>query len=294
MRTIPAGLAAHLAGAATTTATCWIVRRTDGLVFGFTDHDRPLAVDGVSCEPATGFDRSAATRGAGFAVGEEEIAGALSSAAIDEADLAAGRWDGARVEVHLVNWQTPAERLHLRTGTIGEVTRADGAFRAEVRGPAHALGQPTGRLFTRTCDAELGDARCGVALPPLTLSATVVETDAAGRIRVADASAFAARWFAYGRLAVTAGPSAGLTMTIEDHLVESGATWLVLRRPPTSTLAAGTAVSLTAGCDKRFATCREKFANAEAFRGFPHVPGRDFAFSYVRGDGRDDGGVLFG
>ncbi len=107
---LPPDLAAHLSGGATTLATCWIVRRRDGAVFGFTDHDRTLTVDGVACEPASGFDRSAATRSAGFAVGEEEIAGALSSDRITEADLADGRWDGASVEVHRVNWAAPTER----------------------------------------------------------------------------------------------------------------------------------------------------------------------------------------
>ena len=28
-------------------------------------------------------------------------------------------------------------------------------------------------------------------------------------------------------------------------------------------------------CDKRFSTCRDDFANAENFRGFPHMPGND-------------------
>lgn len=293
MRTIPTGLAAHLAGAATTLATCWIVRRRDGAVYGFTDHDRTLTVDAVACAPATGFDRTAASRATGFAVGEEEIAGALSSDLIAEADLAAGVWDGAAVEVHLVNWSTPTERMLLRSGTLGEVTRADGAFRAEVRGPAHALDQPTGRNFGRTCDAELGDARCGVALGPLTVAATVAETDAAGRIRVTGAGAFAARWFARGRLTVAAGPRAGFSTVLEDHLVDGSDVWLVPWRPLAVALPAGTALSLVAGCDKRFETCREKFANADAFRGFPHVPGRDFAFSYARGEGNDDGSVLY-
>lgn len=32
-------------------------------------------------------------------------------------------------------------------------------------------------------------------------------------------------------------------------------------------------------CDKRFATCRDVFANAENFRGFPHMPGNDAVIS---------------
>jgi len=33
-------------------------------------------------------------------------------------------------------------------------------------------------------------------------------------------------------------------------------------------------------CDKRFATCRDRFANGINFRGFPHIPGNDFVIAY--------------
>jgi uncharacterized phage protein (TIGR02218 family) len=35
-----------------------------------------------------------------------------------------------------------------------------------------------------------------------------------------------------------------------------------------------------AGCDKRFANCRDRFANTVNSRGFPHIPGNDFVISY--------------
>ncbi len=292
MRAIPTELAGHLAGSATTLATCWIVRRTDGTVLGFTDHDRTLTVDGVACEPASGFDRSSATRGDGLAVGEEEVTGALTSGRITEADLASGRWDGASVEVHLVNWNTPTERMRLRTGTIGEVTRSDGVFRAEVRGPAHALDQPTGRLFNRTCDAAFGDARCKVPPGAYTVAVTVAVVSGT-RIRVNSAGAFAAGWFAKGVMTFTSGALAGRAVPIDAHEVDGTGVWLTPWRALPNAPEVGAALTLVAGCDKRFETCADKFGNTDNFRGFPHIPGRDFVFSYARGDGKDDGGVLF-
>ena len=47
-------------------------------------------------------------------------------------------------------------------------------------------------------------------------------------------------------------------------------------------IAAGDTFAVTAGCDKQFATCRAKFANAVNFRGFPHMPGNDFVAAYPR------------
>ena len=72
-----------------------------------------------------------------------------------------------------------------------------------------------------------------------------------------------------GRLRVLAGPQAGLDRRI---LGIAGAA-LLLDEP--LRLAPGTAVQLTEGCDKSFATCRDRFGNAANFRGEPHVPGGD-------------------
>ena len=43
---------------------------------------------------------------------------------------------------------------------------------------------------------------------------------------------------------------------------------------------AGDTFTVTAGCDKRFSTCRNRFGNGADFRGFPHIPGNDFVISY--------------
>jgi hypothetical protein len=164
VRTIDGGLAAHLAAGVTTLCRCWHLTRGDGVVQGFTDHDRALAFDGVTYEPAGGFDASEDTSATGFAIGGMEVLGALASERLSADDLAAGLYDGAAVRVYLVNWTTPAERHLLRAGRLGEVTREDGAFRAEIRGLAAALDEPQGRVFRPTCDADLGDARCTVDL----------------------------------------------------------------------------------------------------------------------------------
>ena len=79
MTVLPQALRDHLDGDVTSVCFCWIVRRRDGVALGFTDHDRALTVDGVTCEPATGFVAGAVESGLGFAGDMAEVAGALSS-----------------------------------------------------------------------------------------------------------------------------------------------------------------------------------------------------------------------
>lgn len=293
MRTLPPGLQARLDTGCTTLCTAWILRRRDGAVLGFTDHDGDLVVGGVPCRAASGFDASAAAEKLGFATASAEIAGALVDDAIGEADLRAGRYDGASVEVHLVDWERPDLAVHLSTLTLGAVTREGHAFRAELRSRAAALDVERGRLYTPRCSANLGDARCGIDLQGADRRAegTVAAVDGAG-LRLAGIGLDPDR-LAGGRLAVTSGPAAGWSVEIAAATLVTGGLRLSLWQAPPEVPLAGDAVVVTIGCDKSFATCRDRFANALNFRGFPHMPGIDRIVSVpVAGEGGHDGSVV--
>jgi uncharacterized phage protein (TIGR02218 family) len=292
MRTLSPGLAAHLAGGATTLCRCWRISRQDGQVLGFTDHDEPLAFDGTSFEPGTGFAGTEIEARLGLAVAGSEIHGALAADALSEADLAAGRYDDAKVELFLVDWSAVENRLLLRVGSLGEVRREGAAFAAEVRGLAHRFGEERGRLYGATCDADLGDARCGVDLDLAEFrgAGTVVAVEGASLLRVAGLDAFAGGWFSRGRLQWTSGGNLGVAVEVKEHRAESGEVRLSLWQAMPEPVAIGDAFALTAGCDKRFSTCGEKFSNTLNFRGFPHMPGNDFVVSYpVPGEPGHDG-----
>ena len=160
MRAIPEDLAAHLAGPATTLAHGWRLTRTDGVVLGFTDHDEPLSFGGTHFEAATGLTGSEAEETLGLAATTAEVEGALSSLAIAEADIFAGRFDGAKVETFVVNWQEPAQHVLMDVCELGEVKRGETGFTAELRSLAARLDRVRGRIYRRRCDAVFGDGRC--------------------------------------------------------------------------------------------------------------------------------------
>lgn len=295
MRAIPDDLAAHLAAKATTLCRCWRLERSDGVVLGFTDHDRALTFDGTTYEPAGGFDASEATSATGFAIGGLEVGGALASDRLDPADLAGGLYDNAEVLLYLVNWSTPSERMLLRKGHLGEVVRADGAFRAEIRGLAAALDAPNGRAFGHACDADLGDARCGVDLDNAAFRGTGTVAVASDRRRftASGLAGFETGWFDRGRFTWTSGDNAGRVAEVRGHRKAGATVTIELWQPAHREIAAGDGFVVTAGCDKLFGTCRAKFANGVNFRGFPHMPGNDFALTYVSaGDSHDGTAVV--
>ena len=290
MRQVPAAFAAHLQCEATTTCHCWRVTRRDGAVLGFTEHDEDLLFDGTSFLAASGFSASDAEAQAGLAASADEVAGGFSSAAIDEDDLAAGRYDGARVELFLVNWSAPTQHLLLNVREIGEVARVGGQFRAELRSLAHRLSQPQGRVYTRRCDAALGDARCTVDLALWRAEGAVVSVADRSHVVVSGLEAFDEGFFERGRISFAGGVHADVETVAKRA---DGRAELTLWLPLEEELAPGAAFEITAGCDKSFATCKARFDNHLNFRGFPHVPGADFAYSYADGERVHDGGPIF-
>lgn len=164
MKELPTGMAEHLATGATTLCWCWRLTRRDGVILGFTDHDRDIVFDGTTFEAAAGFDASEIKDAIGLSVDNLQVSGAISSGRLEEADLAAGLYDDARIEIFRASWHEPSQHLLMRSGSIGEVRRNGTAFSAEIRGLAHYLQQPKGRLFQYGCDADVGDKRCGVSL----------------------------------------------------------------------------------------------------------------------------------
>ncbi|MBY6152555.1 DUF2163 domain-containing protein [Vannielia litorea] len=290
-----AALHAHLGGGITTVCRCWAVERRDGVVLGFTDHDEGLGFDGIAFKANSGLTAKALVQGTGLAVDNTEALGALMSEAITEEDILAGRYDGAEVRAWMVNWANPDARLMLFRGTIGEVSRANGAFEAELRGLTEALNQPQGRVYQPQCSAVLGDGKCRYDLSVPGYSAEVaVEQVQDGRVfRFSGMAEFDQRWFERGRLRVLSGEAAGLVGLVKNDRLSNARREVELWEQLPAQIAVGDMVRIEAGCDKRAQTCRLKFDNFLNFRGFPHIPGEDWLMSYPKSGGSEkDGGSL--
>ena len=275
MKSASPALAAHLAGEVTTLATCWRLERADGWVRGFTDHDRELVVDGLTYVASTGFLPSAIKTASDLSVDNLDVDGFLDDAALRAEDLIAGLFDGARIEVFIVNWADLGQgRMLLRKGFLGEIKRADQRFSAEIRGLSNRLQQTAGKLYSRLCRVDLGSSECGVALGPRTDTYAVTQVIAADTVRIVTARATG--FFTFGKATFTTGANAG---AVNEVLLHDGQT-IRLFVPMPRPIVVGDEIVLVAGCDKTPETCNAKFANILNFQGEPHIPGNDKVFSY--------------
>lgn len=286
---VPIALESHLKGEVTSHCFAWLIRRSDDVVLGFTDHDSALVLGGVLCEPLTGLNSSEATTTLGLSIAGGEIEGALSSQRISDSDIELGHYDGAIVESYLVNWNAPHQHMLLRRWTAGTISRSGGRFVMELKGAAAAFDAVCGRRVLRQCDAVLGDKRCGVNAddPRFTAIGTVMQSSGL-TLTVTGIEGFASGWFMQGLLTWKSGENAGRSVRILAH---SGSSLNVIEQPVLR-VAAGDSFRVVAGCDKSFVNCKAKFANGINFRGFPHLPGNDAAFAYVSGGNEYDGSAL--
>jgi uncharacterized phage protein (TIGR02218 family) len=83
-------------------------------------------------------------------------------------------------------------------------------------------------------------------------------------------------------------------MEVKLHLKHGGTVTLELWQRMAEAIEPGDDFEIRAGCDKQFATCKAKFDNIANYRGFPHIPGNDYAISYPNSDDPPmDGSSLF-
>ena len=294
VKALQPALQAHLDEGTTTLAWCWRIVRADRVTLGFTDHDRTLTFDGTDFEPESGFAASEVRSGSDLSVDAQDAQGVLTSDRITETDILDGRWDNAAVEVWRVNWAATSQRLLMRRGAIGQIRRGRLAFVAEVRSLAHVLGQTVGRTFQATCDAALGDARCGVNLEAPAFKGTggIIDLLRDRAFTASGLGGFTSGWFTFGTLDWTSGANAGRRAEVLSHDLVDGVAIMTLLEAPVRAIVATDTFTIRSGCDKRIATCGTKFVNVANFRGFPNIPGQDAVLRYATTDGGHEGAVL--
>lgn len=298
MKAASSAMQTHLAQGQTTLAVIWKVKRVDGTILGFTNHDLNIAYDDGSGDGVvtyladSGFAGSAIAGHDDLTVDNLEATGFLKSDSITEADLRAGLYDDAFIQVRIVNWNdlTMGDVI-LRTGTLGVVKMKNGAFIAELRGLAYKLTTILGVLHGPVCRAAFGSGLNGInvddtylCMVDVTLyrqngsvssapnALTIIPNT--GLLQVGSATPTApapTAWFNDGWIKFTSGVLNGFQFEIK---VWDG-TNIGLYLPMPYAPAASDTFQIEPGCNHTTDDCQNKFANIVNFRGENLIPGMD-------------------
>ena len=106
MKTLADAWLTLLGQGVTTIAMCFQLTRTDGEVFRFTTHDVDILVGGETFQAAAGMVQTTLKQEGNMSVDNMEISGFFDANFVTAADIFAGRWDYAEVEVYLVDSAT--------------------------------------------------------------------------------------------------------------------------------------------------------------------------------------------
>lgn len=273
MKTVSPALAAHLAQEVSTLAYLLKLTRRDGAILAFTTHDRDLNVSGTTYLAADSLSMSSLETQAGLAPDNLELLGMLSSAAISDGDIAAGRYDEAKIEIACCNWADLSQGLlKIKRGTVGAITRDGSGYRFEIKGLTDALSATIGDTYTRACRYAFGDSRCTINAASASWQKSGTLTAVASALAFSDSSRTETDgFFTHGKITFISGANNGLTFAVKSFAAGQFTLW----QPLPSAAAVGDAYTATAGCDKQFATCKARFNNIVNFGGFPHIPGSD-------------------
>lgn len=284
MKTLSVAMQTHLDSAATTLATCIYLTRIDGVELGATTFNRTLTIDGDTYQPL-GFMRSDVTLENDMDVPTTEASGVLDAATITEDDLRAGRWDFASYTMFQVNWaDLTMGRIALASGNLGVVRSGRIKFVAELLGLMQAVQASIGNLNSPQCVHELGDSGgrglgdgCQVNLAPHTVTGTIdsVDSDFYG---VHDLSRTEADgFFSNGVMTITSGTMNGMSFEVRSYIMGF---WVLFTALPYD--AAGATYTMTRGCDKSLATCRDVFNNVVNRLASDYTQGGDAALQVGR------------
>jgi uncharacterized phage protein (TIGR02218 family) len=285
MKTLTSGFVADLQSDTQTFNTCIAITRADGQAFYFTDCDQPIVFGGNTYLSVDGYTPTQMQSSADFTVDHVEVVAYLQSAAISEADLMAGKWDDAAVQMFMVNRKNLAHGAYqMRYGMLGQIhVTSPGQYQAELRGLTQWVQKQIGSLIMPSCRWTLGDinsagavpnSHCTVNLPALAVTGVAVTSVTSNQAFHASSLGQADGYFTSGFLTWTSGLNNGRSADVQASALSGGS--IVLQLPMLNNIQIGDLFTIYPGCQKRkLADCLNKFNNVINFGGFAEMPGID-------------------
>jgi len=236
------------------------ITRLDGAILRITEADEAITVSAQTFLPLPGADISAVKHIIGGDVGSMEIRFAHSSGGtLDTGELNTGFWDGAQVQMYLVDRLTlPALGDPIFTGLIDIVSLdpigSSGSF--DIRGLA-AQAEAFIQTFQPMCRTDLFSSLCQLNESDWDHAGTISTIIDRFNFTVSGLGAPPADgWFNQGTFVTASGFKGVIANWIQSSLK------LTTYQPVCmSRLYVAEAITLYAGCDKTAETCRVKFNN---------------------------------
>lgn len=209
-----------------------------------------------------------------------EVDNATFQTVLDETlsrlNIKGGKWQGASVELFVVNYLAPEiGYIQRQGGRFGQAKIIGNEAEIEYRGSTSLLSQEIGEKTSRLCRYQLGDSKCKVNVATFTFPGTV--TAVANRQKFTVSVSKPDGYFYRGQISFQTGGNAGLRMETQNNTGQV----ITLFQPMVKDVEVGDEIYLIAGDDKTLPTCHIKFGNAVNFGGEgPDMPNRERLYKF--------------
>lgn len=165
-KTISSALQADIERGVTTLAILLEITRNDGKAVRITNHDTPITHDGYTYACDIPFTVSAFQAGSDLAADAGEVEIAIDGTVITKDDVDNGAYKNGRVRVMQIDWSEPTHGvMTLRSGWFSRLeSNKNSSLKVEIFGLLKVLDFSVGRVYQPSCDADLGDKRCRIAI----------------------------------------------------------------------------------------------------------------------------------
>lgn len=290
MRVIPSEVQDKLDTGLSTFACCWKLTRSDGVQMYFTNFHEDIVLGGNTYESNTAVVPSTLKQTNSSSIDNMTISGILRSVKITVKDILAERYDFAEIEFFLVDYKNlEAGPFASIIGHFGEIQSKGNQFETELRLLSQRFTQKITEVTSRDCRVNIfGDpVRCQFDVDSVTFSSSVgsgsVPTRSTFRGTGTNVTGKPDKYFARGKLVWTSGDNSGIVCDVKAFTTGTGE--IELQREMRYDIVVGDTFTISAGCDRRFETCRDKWNNVENFQGEPGMRGWDYM---VRSATQDD------
>lgn len=259
-----------------------------------TDHNTSLDYEGNTYTPVAGMSVTATESNEGVSPSNFQARGILASSSILDADLAAGRFQGALIIENVVDarfpWAGTYSTQRFRVGAV-EWNEQTGVWESEVSTLADFFQGSIGHVYTRKCRWRFGDSRCGINLASYASGGEVTNISSLPTFLNTLTPSEEAGYFDDGVLTwltATNSGNVGTFQVVKTHLAAGGS--ILLQTQPPYAISVGDTFSVTPGCNKLLGInadgtidldghCIHRFANGANHGGFFALPTNDKVFS---------------
>ena len=255
-----------------------VITRTDGTVLRFAESDTDITVSGDTFQVVPGLQVSAVKHTVNGEMPSCQIVAVHENGGtINSADLDTGLFDGADVQLYVVDRLNLTRKGLLFSGSIATISYdVENQVVFDVKGPAVSAKILMTQKFSPMCRTDLFSILCGLNPASFDVASTVDTVVNAFNFTVTGSLAQADGYFNQGVVVTADGTSFEIaswsqsTQTITTYL------------PCNRILTAGLGLTMYPGCDKTMGVngC-PKFSNQLNFQGEPHFLGTAAAAQQV-------------